>query len=551
MNSSVARHEERQQKLARQKARPVELPDAEVLAEMAAEVADRNFVERPGFRHASDLVSGQISDVRPRLAELEARWWQVRESEVFQTGKTQITLQIANAFGLSSVVGLVDQRGGQVDTLRNVRNGVYATEEERQRYAARGEYDTDSYHSNPNYIAKGREGKVQLQAGTLHDAFTGKKFKAADIHHQQNRPSVDHLLPAKWVHDDPARVLAEVDGVGLANMDTNLAYTAKTLNSAKGTRSPVEFGQYLQRKAEARRGEIAQLESSSTALSATEQNRLTKLKVQDAVDPKALEQRAQQAKDGYDATINEAYQPKLIRAAGQAALHEGAKVALRQLAGQVMKEFFEACYDEGMDLWRNGRQETSVWKEIKCRLKRIARRVIAKWKLYLGQCLDGGLAGALSSLLTTWINSFITTAKRAVRAIREGAVSLIQAIRSVWFRPDGMDKATAWHEASKILVGGLVITAGGALEEQVEKMFCALPLLSDIAAVAVPALTGAMTIMVTGLTIYGLDRLDYFGVNARAQQRSVSAMLEQDINVTATAIEQLLGEAEAGFVWRS
>lgn len=70
------------------------------------------------------------------------------------------------SFGLDFLL-LNDRKGGDVDTIHNVRNGIYATEAERQRYEGRGDYDSHHYHSHENYIATNRKGKRAHQSGLL------------------------------------------------------------------------------------------------------------------------------------------------------------------------------------------------------------------------------------------------------------------------------------------------------------------------------------------------------------------------------------------------
>lgn len=83
------------------------------------------------------------------------------------------------SFGLDFLL-LNDRKGGDVDTIHNVRNGIYATEAERQRYEGRGDYDSHHYHSHENHIATNRKGKRAHQSGTLTDAYTGEVFASDD-----------------------------------------------------------------------------------------------------------------------------------------------------------------------------------------------------------------------------------------------------------------------------------------------------------------------------------------------------------------------------------
>ena len=555
MTARAEQFRRRQQKRAAQRqATPlVLLPDAGTAAALASADVDKAFVDRPVFLDRFEIQADMSTqDPASLLAELAAHYQNAKVAEAMLGTRTQIMDQIAGAFGLGKLVELVDRKGGYVDTVHNVRQGVYATEVEQHRYESRGEYDKTvgaGYRTHPNYIAKGRAAKQQFESGELVDECTGERFRPSDVHHKQRRPTIDHIKSVKSTHNDAGRVLAEVNGVELANQGSNLAVTSKTINSAKRSDQPVEFGKQLAGNATARRAAIERLEASSTMLSEREQKNLTKLKGLEAVDVERLERLEQRATQAMDAQINDAYYKsnKFVKAAGSAAVTEGAKTGLRELVGQVLLEFLSASYDEMMDVWNNGRQEASIWREMTVRLKRIALRTASKWDQYIGRFITGGIAGLLSSLVTTLVNAFITTVRRVARMIREGLVSLARAVKMVLLPPKDADRSTVLHEATKVIVGGAIIIGGVALEEQIDKMLRLLPGLSLIADPAAPAITGALTAMVTGLAIYGLDRLDLFGVNELARQRSIGEMLDQREEAVVAQIEHrhsmLIGKA--------
>ncbi|WP_155761496.1 hypothetical protein [Helicobacter bilis] len=49
-------------------------------------------------------------------------------------------------FGLAAAV-LDSKDGGNVNTTHNVRQGIYASDKERQRYEQRGDYDSKAYQA--------------------------------------------------------------------------------------------------------------------------------------------------------------------------------------------------------------------------------------------------------------------------------------------------------------------------------------------------------------------------------------------------------------------
>ena len=130
---------------------------------------------------------------------------------------------LVTSFGLDFLL-LNDRKGGDVDTIHNVRNGIYATEAERQRYEGRGDYDSHHYHSHENYIATNRKGKRAHQAGTLTDAYTGEVFASDDNKNLEKYATTDSPEYQKMVQNI-------ADRFGLSSLKFN---TLETLIEAIG-----------------------------------------------------------------------------------------------------------------------------------------------------------------------------------------------------------------------------------------------------------------------------------------------------------------------------
>lgn len=109
---------------------------------------------------------------------------------------------LTTTFGLDFLL-FEDKKGGDVNTVHNVRQGVYANKEEEVKYKNRGDYNSSEYHSHENYVARGRADKKSQLEGTLTDRYRG-----TNIGENQNR-DLDHIISAKKIHDDRGRVLAE------------------------------------------------------------------------------------------------------------------------------------------------------------------------------------------------------------------------------------------------------------------------------------------------------------------------------------------------------
>ncbi|WII95504.1 hypothetical protein LU276_01230 [Moraxella haemolytica] len=141
-----------------------------------------------------------------------------------------VTHSLVTTFGLDFLL-FEDKKGGDVDTIHNARQGIWATDEARSTYENRGDYDAHAYHSHKNYINKGREDKQKHQSGELHDAYRNTTMKQGEKRH------LDHIISAKEVHDDTGRVLAGLDGPDLANQNSNFQSTYDKINITKSQHS--------------------------------------------------------------------------------------------------------------------------------------------------------------------------------------------------------------------------------------------------------------------------------------------------------------------------
>lgn len=124
-----------------------------------------------------------------------------------------VVASLATTFGLDFLL-FKDKRGGEVDTIHNVRNGVYATDAEKQRFEQREAYDSHAYHSDKNYIAHGRNDKALHKEGKLVDNYRNQTMGL-----NEDR-QLDHTISANEIYNDRGRVLAERSGVELANQES-------------------------------------------------------------------------------------------------------------------------------------------------------------------------------------------------------------------------------------------------------------------------------------------------------------------------------------------
>jgi len=153
-------------------------------------------------------------------------------------------------------------------------------------------------------------------------------------------------------------------------------------------------------------------------------------------------------------------------------------------------------------------------------------------------------------LFTTAINAFATTAKNLVRIIREGAYSILKALKLILFRPEGMTFSEVMDAALKLIVTGALTIGGITFDEYLRQTL--LPFISGIpgigafGSVLVAIISGGLTGVVTTLVIYAIDRMDPFGVRVEERHAYVLDTITKSRDESRRAIDDSLSKLAWG-----
>ena len=415
--------------------------------------------------------------------------------------KNEVIKSIVTPFGLGKIVAAYDKIGGNVDTINNARNSIYSTQEEQNKYNNRGDYNSDEYHKDTNFININKEYSQARKDGNATDYMTGAKLDPNQSH------DLDHVKSAKEIHDDAGRVLSEIEGNTLANTETNLKPTTATINRSK---KADDMETFINKKNE-RLEKIDELKHKDT-LNIQEQNELRKLEELSKIDDKKAMEADEKARKEIDKEINTAYyrSEKFVKNAAITGASEGLKMGMQQALGLVISEFFTALFDEIIDIYKNGFsngfEDEKFFTILKERLLRIGNKIKEKWKDAAIAFKDGFISGFISNLVTVAINMFVTTSKKVARIIREGIFSLFRAVKMLIFPPENMTYEDAMHEAKKLLATGVLISMGVLAEESVEKLISTVPILLPYANTLAVIFIGTLTGLSVTMTAYYLDK---------------------------------------------
>lgn len=472
--------------------------------------------------HASLSLTLQAAppEARVLLDELEQEFDQARVNDLLAKAQRDIVAAIAGPLGLGKVLAVYDKQGGNVTTIHNAQQGIYANTDER--------YNRDDYDRGLNSQGKKFAGdhensvgatftKGQLDSmGQLTDGYTGETVMG-------KHTSPDHIVPLKSYHKNGGYMQSKTQRADFGTDTENLISTQRSINQSMSDEEKLEW---------------VDKKSNGRTVTNEEHHGIDRDRLEAAV------KRGQTAADRHGPSTSEKAAFYTTHAA-QTGMTEGLKMGAQQAFGMLMVELFSSALDEIKDLYRNGRQSETILAELGERLKRVGVKVAGKWEQMLDSFSGGFISGFISNAMTVLINLFVTTGKRAVRMIREGIFSLLKALKTFLFPPKDMSFAQAAHEALKLLAAGGVVVGGVALEEAAEKLILSVPLFAPIAGVLTAVLVGAATALSMTFVCYLLDKIDLFGVVRAERDKQMIGALDTRISaqmaLSVSVIEELDG----------
>lgn len=372
-----------------------------------------------------------------------------------------ILRSLITSFGLDFFIK--DKHGGDVDTVNNVRNigkdpGLtYKNKENEKKYSLREPYDTAAYHADSRYRDIVRKAKKEFNE-------TGKKIKDTYVENSdlfpgrnaakrdQKRAELDHTISAHEIHDDPGRILADIDGLDLANDPSNLSFTNSHLNRNKSDMSAQEYIDWCEKNPD----KVNWNGIKGDPLPEDVKKRLL-----------AEEKRAREA---IDHKINMAYytKPAFYCDAAKAAVKQGAKMGLREGMGVIFLEIW-ASVEEEVENLPSKCSFSDILSAMEAGVKKGFDRCKREYKEILAAMGEGATAGSISSIITTVCNIFATTSKNAARTIRQICISSTQAGKVLLFNPDNLLFGERIKKTSVILATGASVVIGSAVGDHFKK----------------------------------------------------------------------------------
>lgn len=391
--------------------------------------------------------------------------------------KRVVLESLITSFGLDCLMG--DRHGGDVDTIRNVRQVgaddrmTYKNKKNTENYENRGEYSHEDYHSDPRFASKKHEAREKYQSTGqgAKDAYTDGNLEhttASEVP-SDKRAELDHIVETKAIHDDRGRVLAGLNGVDLANATDNLAWTNKSLNASMGSWARHKNDKW--RKEHGCDAPIDELDMRAYLREHPEIDEATQKRMLSQYD---------KARNAYEKEIARAYYTSkaFFSDSAKAAGKLGVKMGLKAVAGLIFAEVWFAVEDELKLLATFGKE---IFNAVGRGIRKGFSKACKSYKALIDKFLGSSVAGVLSSLFTTVTNIFFTTAKSFVRIIRHTWSSLVEATRILLINPDCLPAGERIRSGVKIIATGASVISGIMVTEALNKTSVgAIPFVGDI-----------------------------------------------------------------------
>ena len=351
------------------------------------------------------------------------------------------------SFGLD--IFIKDQHGGDVDTIHNVREigkdpeMTYKSQKNKEIYEATPKYDSKIHgaevRKDKAFITTRNNYKKEKELDNSYDEYTGKKFET------NSKADLDHVVPIEKIYSDRGRILAGVDTKDLANSKENLKITNSSLNRSKNNLTNEEFIE--------KRGKSNNLDKET-------ENRMRKL---DKIAKKNID--AKLYKEYYKLNFSSPFMRDTFKTSSSLSI----KMGMKQVIGLVITEIWFAVKEDFENFSTSNSLKENFF-QLKDTIEKAFNRAKEKYKDFIDKFKEGAISGLLSSLTTTICNIFFTTAKNIIKIIRYAYVSIIQALKILFFNPDNLLLGDRIRETLKIISTGASIVVGIISSEAISKI---------------------------------------------------------------------------------
>ncbi len=463
--------------------------------------------DNPAGEAAGPCAPVSREEARSLLEQVSSSYSRQKLDGYLEDAQSRVMEAIIRPFGLARVL-FAEKDGGDVATApaqEKFRPQEYRTS--RYRATAREMIEVMTVDAGLYRMENPHEYYESSPEDYVVDQYSGREIHPTDA-------DVDHVYAAKRFNDDGGFGLSKEDKRDFGADRDNLVITSSSANRSMGSADKHEWQE----------GESANGSGKTNKEVHGHDNRRVNAAVKRGEKAAKRYLRPETQKKDHSAWRT-----------GRAGVEEGARMGLQQALGAFLMELARGMWDEVRDVLGSGSLGTgnhqSVLRGILERLSRVGARVLSKWKEIVVAFRDGAMSGFLSSMITTVINMFMTSAKNAVRMIREGFMSLVRGVKFILSPPEGYSRGEAYHESGKIIAGGIAVSLGICAEEAVRTGIAAIPVVGPFIAPLADSIAAVLVGIAVGLgtsfLCYLWDKLDLFGAEEGRRHKFIMDTLDR------------------------
>lgn len=408
---------------------------------------------------------------------------------LFKQYEKVIIQSLVTTFGLQFMFN--DQTGGNVTTIHNAQQGIYAkkSDEYDRNVYEKGHYvpgkngKKGSWSGNSEGKRFSGDGKNSVGAeftrsqmdenGFLTDAYRGNRVKA-------DTTSPDHIYSLSEFHKNGGFMLDDVKKCDFATDANNLASTDRSINQSLRDRDKKEWAESKSNGREETNAEYYGIDKQRLG--------------------EAIERGNETSRQHLPSNTEKA--KYYLRNGAMDAAKAGIMLGIREVIGMVMAEVW-CCISEEFEKLKGQLDLKEFFIAIGDGIKKGFAQAKAKYRELIEKFKDGMIAGILSSIATTLINIFVTTAKNVVRIIRETFKSLVEAVKILITNPENLPFIERMRAVAKVVAVGASGIAGILVEEALhDTPLGKIPVVGDL----VPTFIGSLVTGILSCTLlYLLD----------------------------------------------
>lgn len=429
----------------------------------------------------------------------------------------QIKEQLISNFGLSQLFDSF-QDGGGVDTVHNVRKGIYSSDkvksEIKKETTGYNKNISSELHSTKEYISINKEQTELKKQGKLLDPYTGKKIK------KNEKTDLDHVISTKEIFSDPARVLSKKSTNELANNSDNLKLTNANINRSMKDISKDEYADRLSNNKNQWKNQLKKVHEDPNLTQEEKLKKERNIKNRLEADGERIKETYQDSRQKYEKKINQYYYSSdFLKANVRNGATQGARQAAKQVTGVILYQLINVTVTTAKYILKKWNIYNSMKERITEFISAFKKNIgdikerISKIK---SEIISGFSSGFLSAIFNTLINIVEDTNAKFAKILNDSISSLMQAAKILTKKDNSISFSEKSSQAIKVIATSLAASMGVIIGEAFAKVITThAPILNPISSEIGDILSSVIIGIITGMLMYSILNFKQVAANVK------------------------------------